>query len=551
MNTPLRVLAVEDSEDDTEFLLRELRRGGYDVAYERVDTSAAMRDALAEKAWDIVICDFSMPRFNGLAALEVLQQSKLDLPFIIVSGSIGEATAVAVMKAGAHDYLMKDNLARLAPAVKRELNDAIIRRAKKQTDEELSRLLVLEQKARAEAEAANRAKDEFLATLSHELRTPLTPILGWIRMMRSGMLDGDNATHGLAVIDSNAHALLRLINDLLDMSAILSGKMRIEQMPIDLTEVLREAVETVRPQADKCNINIELEFCDDPAVPAVMIPGDRTRLVQVFWNLLNNAIKFSPENSRVRVVCTMYDGLVARVEVEDQGQGIAPEFLPHIFERFRQADSSNTRLYGGMGIGLALVKSFVEAHGGTVQGTSEGRERGSKFTIELPLFKATKEDATAFNAEATSVTEVPKLTGSIVRLLIIDDVGDTLDMLGATFQARGYHTTLCQSAREALRVATSEHFDVIISDIGLPEIDGYELIKQLRAVSHLRHVPAVALTGYASQHDNERALAAGYDTHLAKPVDPALLLMQIEQQLLLARRPPPPHAPDAEGTLDR
>ncbi|MFN2455758.1 MAG: response regulator [Pyrinomonadaceae bacterium] len=545
MNTPLRLLVVEDSEDDLEFLLRELRRGGYDITYRRVDTAAAMRAALAEKVWDVVISDFSMPQFSGLAALDVLQQSGLDLPFIIVSGSIGEATAVAVMKAGAHDYLMKDNLARLVPAVERELSDAVMRREKRRAEEERAQLLVLEQKARAEAEAANRAKDEFLATLSHELRTPLTPILGWVRMMRQGMLNGEHAEQGLAVIDSNAQSLLRLINDLLDMTAILSGKMHIEQTPIDLTEVLTEAVETVRPQAEKRNINLEIELCDEIAARPLMVPGDRTRLVQVFLNLLSNAVKFSPENSRVRIACETDGDAAARVEVEDEGQGIAPEFLPHIFERFRQADGSNTRLYGGMGIGLALVKSFVEAHGGAVRGASVGHERGSKFTVELPLIIQTQEAVATSPAEEKAASSQPFADAPPVRLLIVEDSPDTLEMLGATFQLRGYHTTLCGSAREALAVATNEPFDVIISDIGLPETDGYELIKQLRAVPHLRHVLAVALTGYASQHDNELALAAGFNAHLAKPVNPALLLTQIEQQIRHARRQPP-DAPDVE-----
>jgi len=543
MNTKLRALLVEDSEDDAELLAHELRRGGYDVTYQRVDTAAAMRFALEEKPWDIVISDFSMPQFDGLMALEILQQSSLDLPFIIISGSIGETTAVAVMKAGAHDYLMKDNLARLVPAVHRELNEAAVRRAKKEAEDESAALFVREQKARAEAEAANRAKDEFLATLSHELRTPLTPIMGWVRMLRSGMLEGEAATHGLAVIDKNANSLLRLINDLLDMSAILSGKMRIEQTPVDLTEVLNEAIDTVRPQADQRKINIETNLCDDSQTMPIMVAGDRTRLVQVFWNLLNNAVKFSPDRSCVKVVCRRNDGTHAHIEIEDEGQGIAHDFLPHIFERFRQADSSNTRIYGGMGIGLALVKSFVEAHGGTVRGASDGRERGSTFTVDLPLFKTGETAAASFVAD--SAKQAPPADNTHTRILIVDDAPDTLDMLRATFESRGYRTTLCQSAREALRLAQTAEFDVIVSDIGLPEIDGYELIKQLRAVAHLRHTPALALTGYASQHDSERALSAGYTAHLAKPVDPALLLTQIEQQLLIARRVPASQASDA------
>jgi CheY-like chemotaxis protein len=334
------------------------------------------------------------------------------------------------------------------------------------------------------------------------------------------------------VIDKNANSLLRLINDLLDMSAILSGKMRIEQLPIDLTEVLIEAVETVRTQAEQRGIHIEVDLCNNSSGDAaarqqepMMVAGDRTRLVQVFWNLLNNAVKFSPEQSRIKVTCRHSD--TVRVEIEDEGQGIAPDFLPHIFERFRQADSSNTRAYGGMGIGLALVKSFVEAHGGTVCGTSEGRARGSKFTVELPLFKTAEPDASSTSA-SVPVQEKPNMPA---RILVVDDAPDILDMLRATFESRGFHATLCRSAQEALQIARTAEFDVIISDIGLPEIDGYELIKQLRSVPHLRDTPALALTGYASQQDRARALSAGFNAHVAKPVDPSLLLAQIEHQL--------------------
>jgi signal transduction histidine kinase len=545
MSTPLRILIVEDSEDDITFLLRQLQRGGYDVvAHKAVHTADAMRAALAEAEWDIVVSDYSMPQFNGLNALRILQQTNLDLPFIIVSGSIGEATAVEIMKAGAHDYLMKDNLARFVPAVERELNEAAVRRAKRQAEEDRAALLVREQTARAEAEAANRAKDEFVATLSHELRTPLTPITGWVRMIRGGMLSGENAAHALYIIDKNAQLLLRLINDLLDMSAILSGKMRIEQTSVDLAEVLADAIETVRPLAEERGIKLELDSdVTTTRRGAVLIPGDRMRLVQIFWNLLNNATKFSLENSSVKIACRVTDGGTVRVEIEDEGQGIAPDFLPHIFEHFRQADSSNTRTYGGMGIGLALVKSLVGAHGGTVEGASAGTGRGSKFTVELPLFNKAENPFAATHAPDG---QKQNSDASSAHILIVEDAPDTLDMLRATFESRGYRTTLCQSADEARRVAISTPFDVIISDIRLPETDGCDLIKQLRAYPHLRNTPAVALTGYASQHDIERAIAAGYNAHLAKPFDPSLLLMQVEQQLLLARRMAQPLAPDAQ-----
>ncbi|HZB45096.1 MAG TPA: GAF domain-containing sensor histidine kinase, partial [Pyrinomonadaceae bacterium] len=242
------------------------------------------------------------------------------------------------------------------------------------------------------AQEANRAKDEFLATLSHELRTPLTPVIGWVHMMRSGHLDEAGVAQGLEVIDKNAQALLRLINDLLDMTSIMSGKMRIERAPVELGRVLSEAVETVRPQADVKGVALELADGDGAAGAATaLVSGDRTRLVQVFWNLLSNAVKFSRKGARVRVE-SRADGAAARVEVVDEGSGIETEFLPRVFDRFSQADGSTTRAHGGLGLGLALVKSFVEAHGGTAEVFSDGPGRGSRFAVMLPLINAPEAD---------------------------------------------------------------------------------------------------------------------------------------------------------------
>ncbi len=238
------------------------------------------------------------------------------------------------------------------------------------------------------AQEANRAKDEFLATLSHELRTPLTPVIGWVHMMRSGQLDEAGAAQGLEVIDKNAQALLRLINDLLDMTSIMSGKMRIERAPVELGRVLSEAVETVRPQADVKGVALEVaDGADADGAATALVSGDRTRLVQVFWNLLSNAVKFSRKGARVRVE-SRADGAAARVEVVDEGSGIETEFLPRVFDRFSQADGSTTRAHGGLGLGLALVKSFVEAHGGTAEVFSDGPGRGSRFAVTLPLISA-------------------------------------------------------------------------------------------------------------------------------------------------------------------
>jgi PAS domain S-box-containing protein len=373
------------------------------------------------------------------------------------------------------------------------------------------------------AQEVNRAKDEFLATLSHELRTPLTPILGWTHMIRSGRLSPEETSQGVRVIEKNSRSLSRLINDLLDMSSILSGKMRIERATVELQAVVREAVETVRPQADARRVAIEVE--PSSSGPA-SVDGDRTRLVQVFWNLLNNAVKFSPEGGRVRVRVEGKDG-AARVEVEDDGDGIAPEFLPHVFERFRQADMATTRAHGGLGLGLALVKSFVEAHGGSVAAESAGEGRGSRFTVRLPaLGRGAGRRHVSGDLDAGAAVPCAE---EACHVLLVEDAPDTLEMLRVVFEARGYTVVACATPEEALRVAESERFDIIVSDIGLPRIDGYELIRRLRALPHLSGVPALALTGYAAPRDAEAAVAAGFDAHVPKPVDPSGLAERMEQ----------------------
>ena len=385
-----------------------------------------------------------------------------------------------------------------------------------------ARLFEEERAARREAEAASRAKDEFLTTISHELRTPLTPIIGWVHMIRNDLLPQNEVIHGLEVIDKNSQSLKRLINDLLDMSAILSGKMRMEELPVSLTSVMHEAVETVRPFAVERDVRLEVTF-DDWRNETVC--GDRARLKQVFANLLDNAIKFSPTGSVVKVFAeTKGDDVVVRVE--DAGRGIAAEFLPLVFERFRQEDGSKTRSHGGLGLGLALVKSFVESHHGTVQAESAGQGYGSRFTVTLPRLK----DATATAAQ-DGRREPAQEVSTAARLMVIEDDADTLEMLRANLEKQGFHVTAYESAADSLRAAAKQPFDLIISDIGMPKMDGFEMIKQLRQSDGYKTVPAIALSGYASRKDIKTALASGFDAHVSKPVDPAELLSLIKELL--------------------
>jgi CheY-like chemotaxis protein/two-component sensor histidine kinase len=335
------------------------------------------------------------------------------------------------------------------------------------------------------------------------------------------MLPALETEHGLEVIEKNSLVLKRLINDLLDMSAILSGKMRMEELPVQLAAVVREAVETVRPIAAAQDIELDLQVHD---CATEVVTGDHARLLQVFWNLVSNAIKFSSSGSKVRVSCGVADE-EAVVHVEDAGQGIAPDFLPYVFDRFRQADGSKTRAHGGLGLGLALVKSFVEAHKGTVEVESAGLGAGSRFTVRLP-----RQSIQASPTDQLAAAKA-KPAAKAANLLIIEDDEDTLEMLRATLEAHGFRVTGFASATETLDVLPKNSVDLIISDIGMPVMDGFEMIRRLRELPEYKSVPAIALSGYASQKDAASAIAAGFNAHVSKPVDPRELIALVDQLL--------------------
>jgi PAS domain S-box-containing protein len=385
-----------------------------------------------------------------------------------------------------------------------------------------ARLFEEERASRRDAEAASRAKDEFLTTISHELRTPLTPIIGWVHMIRNDLLPTTEVNHGLEVIDKNSQSLKRLINDLLDMSAILSGKMRMEQLPVSMEAVLKEALETARPMAALKDVRLVMTFDN---WNHETVTGDRARLKQVFANLLDNAIKFSP-SAGVITIGGRVNGDDVVVSIEDSGQGIAADFLPFVFDRFRQEDGSKTRAYGGLGLGLALVKSFVESHHGTVQAESAGRGHGSRFTITLPRQTAATQELPSDDQQRP-----PQEIKRPVHLMVIEDDEDTLEMLRATLEARGFNVTACESGAVSLHQAAKVRADLIISDIGMPQMDGLEMIGRLRQQEGYQSVPAIALSGYASHKDAKAAVAAGFDAHVSKPVDPAELLAIIKQLL--------------------
>lgn len=379
-------------------------------------------------------------------------------------------------------------------------------------------LLKREQQARAEAEAASLLKDEFLTTVSHELRTPLTAILGWINLLRMGRLDESTTTSALETIERNTRSQVQLINDLLDVSRILSGKMRLDVHKIKIAEVMQAAIDTVRPSAATKNIQIEVAI----ASPSDLVLGDAERLQQVVWNLLANAVKFTPEGGHIRVQLER-SGSHFEITVSDSGKGIAPEFLPHIFDRFRQADQSSTRSYGGLGLGLSIVRQIVELHGGTVRAVSDGDGKGATFVVQLPV--ATNFQKAAPLTTPVAATGQEELTNSSrfihLRMLVVDDEVDTRDLLRAVLEGCGAQIRTAASVAEALRVFREWQPDVLVSDIGMPDEDGYTLIRKIREfqIEEGGRVPAIALTAYVRADDRERALRAGFQRHIPKPIE--------------------------------
>jgi signal transduction histidine kinase len=377
-------------------------------------------------------------------------------------------------------------------------------------------LLLREQRARAEAEEASRLKDEFLATLSHELRTPLTAMLGWVHLLRGGQLEAAQITRAYEVLDRNTRAQALLINDLLDVSRIVTGKLRLDLRSVSLAPIIHAALETVRPAGLARAIEWDLQI--DPKVGPVS--GDATRLQQVVWNLLSNAVKFTPRGGKITVALETH-GDEAVLRVHDNGQGLTADLVPHVFERFRQGDSTTTRVHGGLGLGLAIVRHLVEMHGGTVEASSPGTGQGSTFTVKLPLLRDERPPSHSTGSRAGGETEPGRLLLTGLRVLLVEDEVDTRELLTLVLTRQGAQVVGVGSASEALEKFEQQAPDVLISDIGLPGEDGFSLLRKIRSRPDVRggRVPAVALTAFAHAEDRIRALEAGFQIHAPKPVD--------------------------------
>lgn len=397
----------------------------------------------------------------------------------------------------------------------------------KQAADEREALLQSERTARTEAERLGRLKDEFLATLSHELRTPLNAMLGWATLLRRLPAGSPDHIKGLETIERNARVQAQIIGDLLDMSRIISGKVQLDVQWINLNEVVSAAIDAIRPSAEAKRLRLRATL-DAKLTP---IRGDPNRLQQIFWNLLTNAVKFTPPNGRVDVVLERVDSHV-EICVEDSGIGIKPEFVPFVFDRFRQADASTTRNQGGLGLGLSIVKHLVELHGGSVRVKSLGEGQGATFVVALPVSVVRSEETGRHERPSWADVDLfslqlPSLTG--ITALVVDDELDSRTLVGRLIEERGGRAFLAGSADEAIDVLSRERVNVVVSDVGMPGRDGYALIRQVRNENllGLGRVPAIALTAYARAEDRQRALLAGYQMHLAKPIEPRELIAGI------------------------
>ncbi len=407
---------------------------------------------------------------------------------------------------------------------------------RKTAEEERVLLLEIERAARMGAEKSSRMKDEFLATLSHELRTPLNAVLGWSQILQTTTASSGELEKGLAVIERNARAQTRIIEDLLDMSRIVSGKMRLEIHSVGVVVWVQSAIETIQPAADAKGIQLATQL---EGAAELAVWGDPNRLHQVLWNLLSNAVKFTPRGGSVEVRVENQAGTQLEIHVIDTGEGISPEFAPYVFDRFSQGDASTTRRYGGLGLGLAIVKQLVELHGGTIRFESSGKNLGSKFTITLPLLGDARapESAREQNSGPLSQRELRDQPETIdlsgLHALVIDDQPDARALAEQLLMSCGARVTTADSAQAAYSLICSGAFDIVISDIGMPGEDGYSLMRRVRAAPiEKRSVPAIALTAYAREEDRQHALDSGYQAHLTKPVDRSKLLGAVADLVL-------------------
>jgi len=555
---PVNILVVDDREENLLALEAVLTDPGY-----RLVRAKSGREALKEvldQDFALIILDVVMPGVDGYETATLIrerQRSRQTPIIFLTANDWGAQSVFRGYTVGAVDYLVKPvpaDVLRSKVAVfvelfnrqealrigQEELERTIAERTKelaaanlslsaeieerKKIEQERVHLLRREQAARLEAERANRVKDEFLATLSHELRTPLNAIMGWAHVLGQSSHDKDTVLRASTVIRQNAASQAQLIDDILDVSRIVGGKLVLDSALVTLDQVVNDAIDSLMPAASAKQIQVHRTLAGD-----LKVLGDRDRLQQIVWNLVSNALKFTQKGGAVTVRLLECDG-DAQIEVIDTGVGISAEFLPYVFDRFRQQDSSMSRRHSGLGLGMAIVRHLVEAHGGTVAVASEGEGRGATFTLRLPRHTGAAPEVPAAPArpEAAQADEADfeRLNG--LHILIVEDDTDSRNVLQLLLQRLGAIVEAAASAKEAFERVTHRQPDVLVSDIGMPDEDGYSLMRRVRQLPMDRRLPAIALTAYARRQDAEAAIGAGYDRHLAKPVAPAELIRAIK-----------------------
>jgi len=534
-----RILIVDDDPSLLKALPEAVRLRLKNVAVDTCDSAAEALGKIGSTDYDAIVADIKMPGMDGLALLAEIRTLRPDTPTVLITGHGHDDLAVLALRGGAYDFVQKP--------IDRDyivgsLTRAIEERERRRRVEEQQVFLgqhaellekIVEERTR-ELREANRLKDQFMAMLSHELRSPLGAIRMWASLLRSGKLDAERTARAIEAIERSAITQGQLVEDLLDVSRITAGKLVLDARPIDLAAVAEAAVDAVRTDAEAKQVRLEQVF----ELGEGRIQGDPARLQQVVWNLLANAVKFSPRGGRVLLRLARADGQ-AIISVRDEGEGIAAEFLPHIFEPFRQADGTSTRAYGGLGLGLAIVHDVVELHRGTIEVESKGKGQGATFTVKLPLVGAPSEAARGVARQPALPREEfrpgPSLQG--VRVLLVDDDAGARESVTAVLEQSGASVRAVESAAEAVETLEREPPDVLLSDIAMPGMDGYAFLGQARARLPGAQLPAAALTAYADATDRARALAAGFQAHLAKPVDPAELVAVVAELAYPTREP--------------
>lgn len=556
MKNPIKILMIEDNQDDAQLEIEQLKSGGYTVVVEIVETRQAMREALKNRPWDCILSDYALPQFSGLEALEELKESGMDIPFILISGTIGEETAVAAMKAGAHDYIMKNNLRRLLPAFERELGEARLRDQKKQADEALkasvhdlkiqneeyqslnSGYLSLNEElktslnhilkinnelivAKNKAEESDKLKTAFLANMSHEIRTPLNGIMGFSTLLRDPDLPKEKVDTFLHIIESSGLQLLNIINDILDISKIEAGQMYISLKSANISELLKELHQQFIKEAELKNLDLFLR--PDHLDENIITRTDENRLRQIFGNLLSNAIKFTSKGS-IEFGMTV-KGKTIEFFISDSGIGIAEEDQSLIFEPFRKVATPVTQLYGGTGLGLAISKALAEKLGGFISLSSEP-DKGATFTLTIPFPENIgTEDQLTPKTETNAENPMKQKT-----ILVAEDEIYNFYYIEELLKPLKVITLHANNGLEAVEFAKNNpEISLVLMDIRMPEMDGLEATKQIKKLRPL--LPIIAQSAYASREDTEKAKAYGFDHYLSKPIVRNLFIEVVSKYL--------------------